>query len=834
MAFSYISDDGELIVPGAYSKIQVAPNTSGLASSGIIMLVGESESGPSYADEGTDLYKNLFGPDQKADVITKYGSGPLVDAYQALTAASADSQITGQVNRVLFAKTNTSAKATSTLTALDSTTYGILTASAGGAPGNLILRTVTAKPSEVIPTTGSFILATPSLTTTVNFRVNGGAVVGPASLAAADSPTTMVATINALSGVAATGGASRGTIANTVSVVLTHDSGYAAHLTGTFTNMPVKNDILIIPTGSAFATANEGTYWVSSVSTGRIDIYKLIDAAAATQTAPTTETVTAAPADIVAYSPVVISLEAGNPSIGLGKSLEIAETSTGSFSTLCFQYPDANQPVGSVPTAASFVSTTASPYVITSSAEYGATISLVRQTDATNQAIDIESSVILTLGYKGTTASAVISGTTMTLTLAGGGSSGLSPLTVNLKSYRTVADLCQYLNTLTDFSAAPALASKGSIYSVNLDDGTYTFATDKGAKTGRIKADGYLTAQAITNQSNLVTLTPNGTATKLPGMPAAVAGAFLSGGTKGATTNATIQGALDALKTCRGNFLVPLFSTNAADDIANDATDAASTYDITSINAACKSHVLSVSTLKQSRYRQAFLSYWDTFDNCMNASSNTSHPRCTMVFQKVITTNASGVITTFKPWMTAVLAAAMKAAGNYRDITGKFINISGIVDPTSYSNQNITSEEKALKAGLLPIIHEEDGGYTWVSDQTTYTVDGNFFFNSTTAVYNGDIVALTAQKRMGLAFKGQSLADAGAESGKTVLKAILDDLRAAKWIAPSQDAPKGYKEPVVKILNGNVMACSCEIKISTGIKFIPISFLVTPITDSTG
>ena len=91
---------------------------------------------------------------------------------------------------------------------------------------------------------------------------------------------------------------------------------------------------------------------------------------------------------------------------------------------------------------------------------------------------------------------------------------------------------------------------------------------------------------------------------------------------------------------------------------------------------------------------------------------------------------------------------------------------------------------------------------------------------------------LLSHKHEDPASVGQSLADVNASTGKVVLKAILDDLKDAKWIAPSSDAPKGYKEPIVNIKNGNTMVCSVEVKVSTGIKFIPISFLVTPITDS--
>lgn len=833
MALQYVTPDGTLIVPGAYSVVKVAPNNAGLATTGVIFLVGEADAGPSYVEEGNQLYLNSFGPDQKADIVAKYQSGQIVDAYNTVVAASADPQIPGAPSRIIPVKTNTSTKSTTSLTNYSSTTYSILNAKLGGDPGNLIAASVTAKTTESLPTTGAFILASPSASTTVNFRVNGGAVA-TASLTSGETPTAMVAAIDALSGVACTGGVSRGTIFNTVSVTLTHDTGYAAHITGTLSNQPQVGDIFFMPTGSAFATANEGTYVVTAVATGRVDIYKVLDAAASTVTAPTTETVTAAPADAVAYSPVTITLESGNPVAGLGKSLEIADTSTGTFSSLCFVAATSAQILqGATPaSAATFNSKTGAPVVLTSPTEYSVNLNLVRQSDSTNQVISAGGDVILTMGYAGTTASAVIAGKTMTITLTGGASASLSPITINLANYKTVADLCQYLNTLSGFTAAPALASKGSVWSINLDDGTYTFATDKGGNTGRIKADGYFMALNVTNNSTLVDIVPPGVATKLDGLPQPSTSVFMTGGGRGATAQADIQGALDALQAVQGNFVVPLFSNDSSIDIADSETSVTSSYTIAAIHAATKSHCLQMSTLKRRKARQAFLAINDTFANCKNASGNTAQPRCTMLFQKPILTDAFGNLKTFKPWMLAVVAAGCQAASTYRDVTGKFLNISGLVDPVGYNNQSDSNEEDALLAGLMPAKHETSGGFTWVSDQTTYTADSNFLLNSTQGISNADVVAATCRQRMEQTFKGAATADVDANTGLSAFKTFLDDLKDSKYISASQDAPKGYLNPQVKLLNGNTFACSVEVKITGSIKFITIQFLATPVTGS--
>jgi hypothetical protein len=848
MALQYVTPDGVLIVPGPYASYKVAPNNSGLATTGTLFLVGEGDAGPSYADEGNLLYQNSFGPDQKADVVAKYMSGQVVDAYNMAVAASADPGIPGSVNRIVIAKTNTSVKSSSAILALgkaDGTfagtaaggAYGTLTAKSAGQKGNLISRTITESVEESLPTTGSFVLCAAPVATTINCRVNG-ASVATATFAQYDSPTTMVSAINALSGVSCTGAVTRGdSITGSVSVSMLFDGGLACHLTtASFTNLPTVGDICVIPNGSAFSTTNEGTYVVTVVAAGRVDLYKVRNAGNnSTVTSPEEQlAVTATAAAILFYSPVVITLKAGEPLAGLGKSLEIADGVTATFSTLCFTAATAAEILaGATPaTQSTFTSTTALPYVNVSPAEYKAGVNLVRQVDATNQALTIGGNVILTLGYTGTTASAVISGTTMTITLAGGSSSALSPISIDLSDYITINDLCSYLNTLGGFSAAAETASKGSIAPVNLDDGTFNFATEKGVRTGRIKADGYYFATSITYDSTLVDITPPGVATKLDGLPAPIAASFLTGGSRGATVQADIQGALDALKDVNGNFLIPLFSNDSAADISDGVTAATSSYSIDSINAACRSHVLQMSTLKQAKPRQALVSYWGTFTAAKNAAGNISQPRGFMPFQKVKDIDASGTLKTFKPWAAAVKAAGMQAAGSYRDITGKYINISGVIDPVGYNNQSLSNREDALLAGLCPIIHEEEGGYTWVSDQTTYSADSNFLYNSLQAVYAADTVAATAAKRMGRIFKGASLADVDAAVGVSVLNNILSEMKDLKWLGASDDAPKGYKNTVVKVVNGNALVCSGEIKIATGIKFIPISFLVTAISQT--
>lgn len=208
MAQSYITDAGTLIIPSAVAKITVQTAVSGLATNGILMLIGEADSGPRFDGE-EDLELNAFGPDQLANVLAKYKSGPLVDAYKSAVLPANDPDIQGSPFRFILVKTNESTKASGNLPDFSSGTYGTLYDKSYGKLGNLIYWQVTAATSEVIPTTGSFTYIPAVGTVQYDIRVNGGSAVG-GTLSANTSPATLVSTIDGLSGVAASGGAARG------------------------------------------------------------------------------------------------------------------------------------------------------------------------------------------------------------------------------------------------------------------------------------------------------------------------------------------------------------------------------------------------------------------------------------------------------------------------------------------------------------------------------------------------------------------------------------------------------------------------------------------------
>jgi hypothetical protein len=474
------------------------------------------------------------------------------------------------------------------------------------------------------------------------------------------------------------------------------------------------------------------------------------------------------------------------------------------------------------------MSKSGAPKLLVSAAEYIAKLTASRSVDSITEDISGGGSVALTVGYLGTSGNLVNDGTTVTITVAGG--SGSSPAPLLLVDYPTINDLATYINSLTGFSASAAQAVFGQQPSTTLDHGTFNIGATFAVKPGRIKQDAFKFFTAVANGSVLVELAAQAGA----GQPAPQALGFLAGGAKGATTDANFNAAIDKLQLARGNFLIPLFSRDASADIADNLTDAGSTYTIDNIHAYCRAHVLSMSTLKRRRNRQAFLSKRDTFLNDKEAAGNMATFRCSMAFQDIKDLKSTGGVFQFQPWMAAVKAAGVQAAGFYRPLFRKNLAISGALQAAGdFDPNNDDQMEDALISGLLPIKQDETGGFFFVSDQTTYGKDNNFVYNSIQAVYVADTVTLTIGQIMEKAFVGQSLADVSAGFALATLDSIMEDMRRLKLTAASDDAPKGFKNAKIRIIGGT-MQVSLEMKLAGALYFIPISVLVSQVQQSAG
>lgn len=843
MPQSLTTTEGVLIIPGGYSTYTVKTDVSGLSTTGVLMLVGEAASGPHHTQE-TDLELNSFGPNSGAAVAAKYGSGPLVDAFRAAAVPSADLNIIGAPNRIVLVKTNLGTKARIAIEDTAAATYGYIADRSYGKLGNLIYTSITADTSEVIPTTGAFTFIPPVSGFNYAMRANGAAVVG-STITANATPTSFVSTVAALAGVIATGGATRGAhpASGTLAIATPVGNAIVVTTSSAWGATPVIGDTLVIPVTSILASAsgasasggNVGGYVITGVTATTISATKLADGG---KSSPTVGTITApvavsatsvvGAADMVVYGPVTIALEAGVVLDGVGKSLEIAQLAASGGSLLDLFERTAFQ-LGTT-TAVTWLSKTSAPKLLTSASEYIATLNIARQSDQLSQALTMGGEIALKIGYTGTSASLVISDMAFTTTVVGGAGASLA---LDLADYATLNDLATYITNQAGYTCAVGSGILGQLSPTTLDDVTTSISTSWGSQTGRLKIDAFRFFQAISDQSALVQL-ENAAGTVIQatkGLPAVKTTTFLAGGLKGSTSDANFTAAVDALRLVTGNFLVPLFSRDADDDVADNLTDSGSAYTIAAIHAACKTHVLAMSTLKQKRNRQAFLSIEDTFAVAKTTASDIANFRCIMAFQDVKRQGSTGSIVQFQPWMAATNAAAMQAAGGYKSIVKKKPNVSSALQlAADFDDRNIDDVEDALKAGLLPL-RRGTNGLEWVSDQTTYGKDSNFVFNSIQAVYSADTISLTVSQKMEDAFAGQSLADVSAPIALRVFDEVMENLLKLKLTAVSDDAVKGYKDAQFTLV-GPSMQGSAEVKLAGTLYFVKINFLISQVQQS--
>jgi hypothetical protein len=498
---------------------------------------------------------------------------------------------------------------------------------------------------------------------------------------------------------------------------------------------------------------------------------------------------------------ISVDLDSNANGKGFGKSFEFIDSTAGDLAVLGFDEE-----------------------LIVSSQEPEVQVAINRQDTNTNESFLIEAQVALSVGYDGTSATLSISGGNLTTTVVGGSGSDLN---IALSEFTTMSDLAAFINSQEGYSAS-SVSSSNNLSPLKLDEvAAIGIATSGGFEAGRIKRSLHNFKTKIAESS---VLDFEATATK--GLPAEMAASqFLAGGLKGATTSADIANCIPALEGIKVNFVIPLFSRDFSEDIADGLTDSASTYTIDAINALVKSHVLAMSTPKMKRNRIAMLSKQASYSAVKAAAASLTNFRATMFFQPSSQVNSLGNVTDYQPWHTACIAAGMQSAGFYKSLTNKFANVISFKDPVGFDSGNPGDVEDAIDAGLF-FMQQETAGNKWVVDQTTYGFDTNFVYNSLQAVYMADVLAIQLSDSLQKFIVGQSLADVTSAGVVAFISKKMEEYRKLKIIGASDDAPLGYKNVVVTI-NGPIAEVKLEAKLATAILFIPIELELSQIQSST-
>lgn len=851
MAQTLTNQNGSTVRPGAYpDQAQVVEDVTGIATSGIMLLLGEADAGPGYLDE-VDLAQNFYTPDQYPLVRAKYRSGHLVDAFFGAAKPSQDRKLPGSPSAIYVLKTNRSTRAQATLLKLDgATTYHYLADKGYGSFGNIISYEVAAATSEVPPTTGQFTLLVPNNTTDTSFRSNGGSSVAY-QFSALSLPSANVTAINALSGVDATGGADRSIITVTGNltvaatgnqVTITRSVAWAA--------TPEVGDTLYIPSGSAIqggTNANRGSYVVTAATSTTVTATKLLDASggagALTPPEAVGATAIAATTDLRAFSPVTISQTAATAIDGVGKSLEWNEltTSTGRLTDLCYALST---------TKSAFVSTASAPSLMTSAAEYQVTLADAMALDNVTEVTDtVGGEVVLGISYAGTTATVTTTATALTTSVTGGSGANL---TLPYSTFRTIADLAAYVNAQPGYKCTVLLPFYG-----NQAPGTYLdkvsgqgICTTTGNLTGRLKIDAKAFFDAVQSTalvqlgtSNPLTdpqpAAPTGNRPAGAGLPLAASG-FLAGGAKAGTTQAQMVAAIERCEKLIFNFGCLLISQDASVDITEGETESTSTYQLEPCIIKARQQAEALSTQFRRKPRQWFAGIEGSYVAVQRpmAIRQSTVGLLALTIQDIRALSADGTIKLFQPWYGAMLAAAMQAGAFSKGIVHREPSQNGVSHRYGDFDAGDDGQvSNALRSGICvlsqgmanPGVPGAQGRWMWDSDQTAYVRDSSFFYNSIQARYIYDIVRMTVALGTEDAVVGESSADVDAVLVKKIVESFLSKCVDLKLLAKDDEAPRGWVNVLVE-QDGPVFKVEViRMKLAGLVYFVDLRFSVAKI-----
>lgn len=354
--------------------------------------------------------------------------------------------------------------------------------------------------------------------------------------------------------------------------------------------------------------------------------------------------------------------------------------------------------------APGFVSSLTAARRIDSSAERKVKLEASRSSDGAQFPADlIGGNTALELSYYDASATAaaltINSNRKMSIVITG----GPATIELNLKKYDSLQDLVDVLNAQAGVSAKLSAPSMASLPTSALDMVTSLGClshTAIPAYNCKIKKDYYDWKQFFADNTALLAF-QEGSMSLKAGLPDAEAVAsFLSGATIGSTSNASVQAGLDAALKVSVRQVVPLFSRDATQDIADGLTDESSSYTIDSINAACKAHVATASASIMNKRRFALVSIDGSFEDAKLKAGELGYERMQMSFQRHSAAGDDGELELSLPWV----AACAVAAGRSQAILGT----SMLRKPFLLSSAEHTGLPSLYDESLVPDFDPED------------------------------------------------------------------------------------------------------------------------------
>jgi len=287
-------------------------------------------------------------------------------------------------------------------------------------------------------------------------------------------------------------------------------------------------------------------------------------------------------------------------------------------------------------------------------------------------------------------------------------------------------------------------------------------------------------------------------------LPASVATALFTGGTRGTTSNSDHQAALNALLKVRANILVPLFSSDNQDG---------STVSIASINSQVKDHLENRSSLLGRSECQGFVSIKGNKQAFLDECSRLSSRWLSVTSERITDLDIAGENITYDEWGFAVVCAQTQA-GSPIGTPLEYRQIQSSGSETDVSWDSVADAAEMLKGGALFSQPDENnvirikGGYTcWLAD----TNNANIYIEM---VESFAVFAFNHRAFMKSRFQGRSVF-----TPQDVLDAIDESVQAEKDTIKSI---KGFDKKLTKLIQTSAGELRYEVAVIgwEGIRFI--------------
>lgn len=448
--------------------------------------------------------------------------------------------------------------------------------------------------------------------------------------------------------------------------------------------------------------------------------------------------------------------------------------------------------------------------------------------DLITETATVGGNIVLEVGRLGGTSPAVqVTATQIKLM-----NNSVAEYTLNKSDFDTVQQVADFITASTggNWKAVVSSVLFGQLAPSVLDQvssvGANATVLDATHLPAQLKKDA-TEAKDFFAQSSNVSLTAGASA--VCGLPDSLTATYLAGGAVGATNTAAIVNALAVFQKVRVNAVVPLFSRDSDDDVADQQTDTASSYTIAGIHQAVKTHCSLMRTTKARSERQGYLSIKDTYDNCKAAAQTLADAAQQLLIQDIKQNDSDGNIKWFQPWALACLLAGARGGSPVGlPMTNKYLNCSGIrqtAQALSTADVNIvedfdpdTQYEDAIRNGLTFLEHPQSGGFRVVVDNTTYGRDGNWVYNRAHVLYAADVLEYDFRTQLQDIYVGVKNTVSPAEIAQTC-ESILATYLAQGLTVSTADAKQGFKQLTVDIV-GNTVDVNVTVKLVEGIDFV--------------